>query len=73
MLCNSCQNRPNCNAICPTINKLLRKLHIHAPSWIRPKISRLKRKSFGEWREVPFTALSLQSQEGKIEDYAGDI
>jgi hypothetical protein len=60
MLCNECLKCSNCVKTCPAIEDYLKRQHIYSKDYIRPKISRLKRKDGkGKWREVPNSALSM--------------
>ena len=58
--CEGCKNRDKCKSLCKEIKAHLSKCGIKSADWIRPEVSKEKRKrdKLGRWREVPFSALA---------------
>jgi hypothetical protein len=60
--CEKCKERKFCSVPCDKLNAYLKSCGIYSDDWIRPQVSKEKRKDgFGKWREVPFSGLSKYS------------
>jgi hypothetical protein len=56
--CEKCKERKFCSVPCEGLNAYLRSMGIFSDDYIRPMVSRIKRKDgFSKYREIPFSSL----------------
>jgi len=63
-ICKTCKDQTclKSGKPCKEVEKILKKEGIYTRGWIRPKMPSNKRKDYGNWREIPFSALKFDEK-----------
>jgi len=79
MFCTNCPTKNTCKSICPAVNRILKKSNIKAANFIRPEVSKEKRRDGeGRSREISVSdissvaiqrAIHLRGDKKKIKKY----
>ena len=79
MLCIECPARNTCKSICPEVNKILKKSKIRSADFIRPEVSKERRRDGeGRSREISVSdidgiatkrAIHIRGDKKKIKKY----